>query len=86
MNPLVEGDRPRRSAPPQRLPRLMAEPDNAALRALTYAPRLLENRAADDGTDRRRDRDRTSSSAYALATALLISATTMWGRARRPQP
>ena len=31
---------------------------------------MLENRAADDGADRRRERDQTSSRAYALATAL----------------
>jgi alcohol dehydrogenase class IV len=36
------------------------------------AAALLENRAADDGADRRRERDQTSSRAYALATALHI--------------
>jgi alcohol dehydrogenase class IV len=73
MNPLVEGDR--RQAFRlllQSLPRLMAEPDNAALRIDLCTAALLENRAADDGTDQRRQRDRTSSSAYALATALHI--------------
>jgi alcohol dehydrogenase class IV len=33
---------------------------------------LLENRAADDGVGPRRERDQTSSNAYALATALHI--------------
>jgi alcohol dehydrogenase class IV len=33
---------------------------------------LLLNRAADDGADRRTERDQTSSNAYALATALHI--------------
>src|ERR671938_28538 len=73
MNPLVEGDRLQAfRLLSTRLPRLMAEPDNAALRIDLCTAALLENRAADDGTDRRRDRDRTSSSAYALATALHI--------------
>jgi alcohol dehydrogenase class IV len=71
--PLVEGDRLQafrllRHA----LPRLMAEPDNAALRIDLCSAALLEDRAADDDTDRRRDRDRTSSRSYALATALHI--------------
>lgn len=71
MNPLVEGDRLQAfrllySA----LPRLMAEPDNAALRIDLCTAAFLENRAADDGVDRRRARDRTASNAYALATAL----------------
>jgi alcohol dehydrogenase class IV len=73
MNPLVQGDR--RQAfhlLSNSLPRLLAEPDNASLRIDLCTAALLENRAADDGTDRRRDRDRTSSSAYALATALHI--------------
>ena len=73
MNPLVEGDRLQAFRLLHNgLPRLMAEPDNAALRIDLCTAALLENRAADDGTDRRRDRDRTSSSAYALATALHI--------------
>jgi alcohol dehydrogenase class IV len=73
MNPLVEGDRLQAfRLLHNNLPRLMAEPDNAALRIDLCTAALLENRAADDGTDRRRDRDRTSSSAYALATALHI--------------
>jgi alcohol dehydrogenase class IV len=73
MNPLVEGDRLQAfRLLYQALPRLMAEPDNAALRLDLCTAAFLENRAADDGTERRRDRDRTSSSAYALATALHI--------------
>ena len=73
MNPLVEGDRLQAFRLLHNgLPRLMAAPDNAALRIDLCTAALLENRAADDGTDRRRDRDRTSSSAYALATALHI--------------
>jgi alcohol dehydrogenase class IV len=50
----------------------MSEPDNVALRIELCAAALLENRAADDGADRRRERDQTSSRAYALATALHI--------------
>jgi alcohol dehydrogenase class IV len=73
MNPLVEGDRLQAfRLLYQALPRLMAEPANAALRIDLCTAAFLENRAADDGTERRRDRDRTSSSAYALATALHI--------------
>jgi alcohol dehydrogenase class IV len=73
MNPLVDGDRLQAfRLLYQALPRLMAEPANAALRLDLCTAAFLENRAADDGTERRRDRDRTSSSAYALATALHI--------------
>ncbi len=73
MNPLVEGDRLQAFCLLyQALPRLMAEPANAALRIDLCTAAFLENRAADDGTERRRDRDHTSSSAYALATALHI--------------
>ncbi len=73
MNPLVEGDRLQAFRLLYNgLPRLMAEPENAALRIDLCTAACLENRAADDGTDRRRQRDRTSSSAYALATALHI--------------
>ncbi len=73
MNPFVEGDRLQAfRLLYQALPRLMAEPENAALRLDLCTAAFLENRAADDGTDRRRDRDRTASSAYALATALHI--------------
>ena len=73
MNPLVEGDRRQAFRLLHRaLPRLMAEPDNAALRIDLCTAALLINRAEDDGVDRRRERDRTASSAYALATALHI--------------
>jgi alcohol dehydrogenase class IV len=51
---------------------LMAEPKNATLRLDLCTAALLENRAADDGVERRRERDQTSSNAYALATALHI--------------
>ena len=71
MNPLVEGDRLQAFRLLYHgLPRLMAEPDNATLRIDLCTAACLENRAADDSADRRRERDRTSSSAYALATAL----------------
>jgi alcohol dehydrogenase class IV len=73
LNPLVEGDhRQAFHLLSHSLPRLLTEPDNAALRIDLCTAALLENRAADDGVDRRRHRDRTSSSAYALATALHI--------------
>jgi alcohol dehydrogenase class IV len=73
MNPLVEGDRLQAFRLLYRtLPRIMSEPDNAALRVDLCAAAFLENRAADDGADRRRERDQTSSQVYALATALHI--------------
>jgi alcohol dehydrogenase class IV len=73
MNPLVEGDRLQAFRLIHgALPRIMAEPDNASLRIDLCAAALLENRAADDGVDRRRERDQTASNAYALATALHI--------------
>jgi alcohol dehydrogenase class IV len=73
MNPLVEGDRLQAFRLLHRaLPRIMLEPDNVDLRIDLCAAALLENRAADDGADRRRERDQTSSRAYALATALHI--------------
>jgi alcohol dehydrogenase class IV len=73
MNPLVEGDRLQAfRLLHEALPRIMAEPDNASLRLDLCAAALLENRAADDGVDRRRERDQTASQAYALATALHI--------------
>jgi alcohol dehydrogenase class IV len=72
-NPLVEGDRQHAFQLLYRaLPRLMAEPDNAALRIDLCTAALLMNRAADDGADRRTERDQASSNAYALATALHI--------------
>jgi alcohol dehydrogenase class IV len=73
MNPLVEGDRLQAFRLLYRaLPRIMSEPANVNLRIDLCAAALLENRAADDGADRRRERDQTSSRAYALATALHI--------------
>jgi alcohol dehydrogenase class IV len=73
MNPLVEGDRLQAFRLLHRaLPRIMAEPQNAGLRIELCAAAFLENRAADDGADRRRERDHPSSRAYALATALHI--------------
>jgi alcohol dehydrogenase class IV len=73
MNPLVEADRLQAFRLLSRaLPRIMSEPDNVNLRIELCAAALLENRAADDGADRRRERDQTSSRAYALATALHI--------------
>jgi len=73
MKPFVEGDCLQAySLLYPGLPRLMAEPENDTLRIDLCTAALLENRAADDSTDRRRQRDRTSSSAYALATALHI--------------
>jgi alcohol dehydrogenase class IV len=52
------------------LPHILSEPGNVKLRIDLCAAAFLENRAADDGADRRRERDQTSSQAYALATAL----------------
>jgi alcohol dehydrogenase class IV len=73
MNPLVEGDRLQAFRLLHRaLPRIMSEPDNVDLRIDLCAAAWLENRAADDGADRRRERDQTASRAYALATALHI--------------
>lgn len=79
LNPLVAGDRRQafrllHSA----LPRIMAEPDNAALRLDLCTAALLENRAADDDAGRRRERDQTASQAYALATALHIRYDHVW--------
>jgi alcohol dehydrogenase class IV len=72
-NPLVDGDRQQAFRLLHRgLPRLLAEPDNAALRLDLCAAAFLINRAADDDVDRRTERDPTSSHAYALATALHI--------------
>ncbi len=78
MNPLVEADR--RHAfrlLNTALPRVMEEPDNAALRIDLCAAAFLQNRA-DDDQGRRRARDRTGSSAYALATALHIRYDHVW--------
>ena len=72
-NPLVDGDRQQAFRLLHRgLPRLLAEPENAALRLDLCAAAFLINRAADDGVDRRTERDATASNAYALATALHI--------------
>jgi alcohol dehydrogenase class IV len=79
MNPLVEADRRQAFRLLHRsLPRIMDEPDNAALRIDLCAAAFLENRAADDDQGRRRYRDETSSSAYALATALHIRYDHVW--------
>jgi alcohol dehydrogenase class IV len=79
MNPLVEGDRLQAFRLLHRsLPRVMAEPQNATLRIDLCAAALLGNRAADDGADRRRERDQTASRAYALATALHIRYGHVW--------
>jgi alcohol dehydrogenase class IV len=72
-NPLVDGDRQQAFRLLHcGLPRLLAEPQNAALRLDLCAAAFLINRAADDGVDRRTERDATASNAYALATALHI--------------
>ena len=72
-NPLVDGDRQQAFRLLHRgLLRLLAEPQNAALRLDFCAAAFLINRAADDGVDRRTERDATASNAYALATALHI--------------
>ncbi len=79
MNPLVEADR--RQAfrlLNTALPRVMEDPDNAALRIDLCAAAFLQNRADDDDQGRRRARDRTGSSAYALATALHIRYDHVW--------
>ncbi len=69
--PLVEGDNRQAFRLAFRaLPRLMQEPENAALRIDLCAAAFLQNRAADDGAGR--DRDAVSSSSYTLATALHI--------------
>lgn len=70
-NPLVEGSRMQAFQLIKRaLPRIMSEPDNAALRIDLCAAAFLENRAADDDQGQRRSRDSVSASSYALATAL----------------
>jgi alcohol dehydrogenase class IV len=72
-NPLVDGDRQQAFRLLHGgLSRLLAEPQNAALRLDLCAAAFLINRAADDGVDRRLERDATASNAYALATALHI--------------
>lgn len=72
-NPLVEGDRRQALRLLQHaLPRVMDEPDNAALRIDLCTAAFLLNRAADDDVGRRTERDEASSNAYALATAIHI--------------
>jgi alcohol dehydrogenase class IV len=72
-NPLVAGDYQQAfQLLHSTIPRIMAEPENATRRIDLCAAALLMNRAADDDAGRRTERDQTSSSAYALATALHI--------------
>jgi alcohol dehydrogenase class IV len=72
-NPLVDGDRRQALRLLQHaLPRMMNEPDNAALRIDLCTAAFLLNRAADDDVGRRTERDEASSNAYALATAIHI--------------
>ncbi len=79
MSPLVAADRRHAfTLVHEALPRIMDEPDNAALRIDLCAAAFLVNRADDDDQGRRRDRDRTGSSAYALATALHIRYGHVW--------
>ena len=71
-NPLVEGDHRQAFRLARRaLPRLVAEPDDAGPRIDLCAAAFLQNRAADDGAVHD-GRDRVSSAAYALATALHV--------------
>lgn len=71
--PLVEADLQHAFALQRRsLPRIMSEPDNAALRIELCSAAFLINRAADDDQGRRRSRDVTGGNAYALSTALHI--------------
>jgi alcohol dehydrogenase class IV len=72
-NPLLEGDRIHAFRLAQRaLPLAMAEPHNAGPRIDLCAAAFLANRAADDDTGRRTERDPVGSASYALATALHI--------------
>jgi alcohol dehydrogenase class IV len=71
-NPLVEGDHLQAFRLARRaLPRMVADPGDAAARIDLCAAAFLQNRAADDGAARE-GRDRVGSAAYALATALHI--------------
>jgi alcohol dehydrogenase class IV len=71
-NPLVEGDHRQAFRLASRaLPRLVAAPDDAGPRIDLCAAAFLQNRAADDGAAGD-GRDRVSSAAYALATALHV--------------
>jgi len=71
VNPLLDGDRQQALRLALRaLPLALAEPENAAPRIDLCAAAFLANRAADDDTNRRTERDAAGSAAYALATAL----------------
>ena len=71
-NPLVDGDyRQAFRLAGNALPRMVASPGDAAPRIDLCAAAFLLNRAADDGATRE-GRDRASSAAYALATALHV--------------
>jgi alcohol dehydrogenase class IV len=71
-NPLVEGDHRQAFRLASRaLPRLVAAPADAGPRVDLCAAAFLQNRAADDGAAGE-GRDRVSSGAYALATALHV--------------
>jgi alcohol dehydrogenase class IV len=79
MSPLAEADRRHAfTLVHGALPRIMDEPDNAALRIDLCAAAFLVNRADDDDQGRRRARDRTGASAYALSTALHIRYDHVW--------
>ena len=79
MSPLVEGDhRHGFKLLHEALPRIMEEPENAALRIDLCAAAFLQNRAGDDDQGRRTARDQTGASAYALATALHIRYHHVW--------
>ena len=79
MNPLVEADRRQAFRLLNgALPRVMEAPEDAALRIDLCAAAFLQNRADDDDQGRRRARDETGSSAYALATALHIRYDHVW--------
>lgn len=78
-SPLVEADYQHAFALQHRsLPRVMEEPDNAALRIELCSAAFLINRAADDDQGRRRARDVTGGNAYALSTALHIRYDHVW--------
>ncbi len=79
MSPLVEGNlRQAFRLLHEALPRIMDEPDNAALRIDLCAAAFLQNRAGDDDQGRRTARDNTGRQAYALATALHIRYHHVW--------
>ena len=79
MSPLAEADRRHAfQLVHAALPRIMDEPDNAALRIDLCAAAFLANRADDDDQGRRRGRDQTGANAYALATALHIRYGHVW--------